>query len=76
MSIKAGEGIEAGWGIKAGEGIQCKLSISAKLRIFAGLCMWRLPRPEEQEIVCAELKSGTVAFGTLKLIEAPKKEGK
>ena len=38
--------------------------------------MWRLPRPEEQEIVCAELVSGAVSFGTLKLIEAPKKEGK
>ena len=73
--IKAGEGIEAGWGIKAGFSIHCKLSLKANLRIFAGLCMWRFPYPEEREIVCTELKSGTVAFGTLKLIEAPKKEG-
>jgi hypothetical protein len=74
--IEAGLGIEAGWGIEAGFSIQCKLSISVKLRIFAGLCMWCLPRPEEQVIECAELASGTVAFGTLKLIEAPKKGGK
>ena len=73
--IKAGEGIEAGWGIKAGsgieagDGIEAGFSISAKwvssrLRIFAGLCLWRLPRPEEAQIH-AELRSGTIAFGEL-----------
>ena len=72
--IKAGDGIEAGWGIeagsgiKAGWGIEAGLSISAKwlsarLRIFAGLCLWRLPTDEEQQIR-AEIRDGTVAFGT------------
>ena len=67
--IKAGWGIEAGWGIKAGEGIKAGLSITAKwistrLRIFAGLCIWKQPAPEETEIR-AELRGGTVSFGTL-----------
>jgi hypothetical protein len=66
--IEAGEGIEAGDSIEAGRGIEAGLSITAKwlsvrLRIFSGLCMWRLPLPNEQEIR-AEIRSGTVAFGT------------
>ena len=67
--IEAGSGIEAGEGIEAGDGIEAGFSISAKwvssrLRIFAGLCLWRLPRPEEAQIH-AELRSGTIAFGEL-----------
>ena len=33
-----------------------------KLRIFAGLCLWRLPNPDEQ-IIAAESVVGTVAHG-------------
>lgn len=62
-SIKAGGGIKAGWGIEAGLSISAK-SISSGMRIFAGLCIWRLPEPEETEIR-AKLLNGTVAFGTL-----------
>ena len=74
--IEAGGGIQARWGIEAGEGIEAGLSIcckglSAKLRIFAGLCIWRIPTPEEQEIVCELLESGTICYGTLKLAERP-----
>ena len=39
-------------------------------RIFAGLCTWRLPKPEELVIECAELTEGTVCFGDLKLLPA------
>ncbi len=74
--IEAGEGIKAGWGIKAGEGIEAGSGIeaglsiaakwiSARLRIFAGICSWRLPNESEAEII-AELRSGIIAFGTLK----------
>ena len=75
-SIKAGESIEAGWSIKAGESIEagwsirCKAKLTVKLRIFAGLCTWRLPKPEELVIECAELTEGTVCFGDLKLLPA------
>ena len=50
---------EAGWGIEAGT------TIKIKLRIFAGLCMWRKPKPEEMEIRCKRLESGEVCYGTL-----------
>ena len=65
--IEAGLGIKAGWGIDAGEGIAAGFSIvakhiSARLRIFAGICVWRLPKPSEMEIR-AELRSGMIAFG-------------
>ncbi len=69
--IKAGEGIEAGWGIEAGLSIQC-IFISAKFRIFAGLISWRLPTPDEQKIICAEVRHGTVAYGTLEILELVK----
>jgi hypothetical protein len=66
--IEAGLGIEAGWGIEAGLGIEAGWGIEAKwfdikLRIFAGLCMSRLPRPEELEIR-GELRQGIIAHGT------------
>lgn len=72
--IKAGRGIEAGGGIEAGWGIEAGLSITAKwiacpLRIFAGLCLWRLPTPAEME-VRAEVRSGTVAYGVVKPLDA------
>ena len=70
--IKAGEGIEAGWGIKAGFSITCKASLRSGLRIFAGLCLWRLPKPEESRVECKRLESGQVAFG--ELVEAEPKE--
>jgi len=38
--------------------------------------MWRLPDTKEQEIVCAGVESGAVAFGTLKLLGEKKKEDK
>ena len=60
-SIKAGGSIEAGESIKAGGSIACKF-LSVRLRIFAGLVLWRLPRPGEDEIRC-ELRNGTIAFG-------------
>ena len=65
--IEAGRDIKAGWGIKAGRDIEAGLSICAKyvscnLRIFAGLCSWRLPDPDEQQ-VRAEIRSGTLSFG-------------
>lgn len=60
--IEAGGGIKAGWGIKAGSGIEAKW-ILTPLRIFAGLCLWRLPNPEEMEIR-GELRGGTIAHGT------------
>ncbi len=69
--IKAGWGIEAGWGIKAGLSIQC-IFISAKFRIFAGLISWRLPTPDEQKIICAEVRHGTVAYGTLEILKLVK----
>jgi len=59
----AGSGIEAGDGIEAGFGIAGK-TISSDLRIFAGLCLWRLPEPEEMKIR-AKLLKGTIAFGEL-----------
>jgi hypothetical protein len=46
-------------GIKAGSGI------TVKLRIFAGLIMWRNPKPEEMKIECKRLISGEVAYGEL-----------
>jgi hypothetical protein len=55
-------------GIEAGSWICCKAKLTVKLRIFAGLCIWRLPKPEEQVIECAELTEGTVCFGELKLL--------
>lgn len=66
--IEAGYGIEAGWGIEAGTGIEAGLSIASKwvsvrLRIFAGMCSWKFPPPDEME-VRAEIRSGTIAFGT------------
>ncbi len=64
LGIKAGEGIEAGTGIEAGLSIVCK-SLSSKLRIFAGLCLWRLPKPEEKQIVCKKLLQGEICFGEL-----------
>lgn len=67
----AGCGIKAGEGIEAGLSISCKI-LSVRLRIFAGLCTWRLPAPGEQEIR-AEVRSGTVAFGTV--IAPTKAEG-
>ena len=69
-SIKAGLSIEARESIKAGLSIRCKAKLTVKLRIFAGLCTWRLPKPEEQIIECAELTQGTVCFGELKLLPA------
>jgi len=66
--IEAGDGIVAGWGIEAGWGIVAGFSVTAKwvsarLRIFVGCCSWRLPSPDEMQLR-AELRSGTVAFGT------------
>ena len=69
-SIEAGLSIEAGESIKAGWSIRCKAKLTVKLRIFAGLCTWRLPKPEELVIECAELTEGTVCFGDLKLLPA------
>ena len=69
-SIEAWLSIEAGGSIKAGLSIRCKAKLTVKLRIFAGLCTWRLPKPEEQIIECAELTQGTVCFGELKLLPA------
>ena len=68
IAAMAGSGIKAGLGIKAGEGIKAGFSINAqwlssRLRIFAGLCLCRLPTPEEME-VRAELRGGVIAFGT------------
>ena len=74
---KAGSGITAGWGITAGLeitagwGINCKLKLSAKLRIFAGLCIWREPTKEEQQIICGKLESGKICFGELIEIGLP-----
>jgi hypothetical protein len=74
LSIEAGECIEAGSSIKAGLSIEaglsirCKAKLTVKLRIFAGLCNWRLPKPEEQVIECAELTAGTVCHGELKIL--------
>jgi len=63
-SIGVGDGyIKAGWGIEAGFAITAKW-VSSRLRIFAGLCIWRLPKPEEMQIR-AELRGGTIAFGEL-----------
>jgi hypothetical protein len=56
---QAGEGIKAGWGIV------CKASLRSGLRIFAGLCLWRLPKPEESRVECKRLEAGQVAFGEL-----------
>ena len=69
-SIKAGSFIEAGLSIEAGWSIRCKAKLTVELRIFAGLCTWRLPKPEELVIECAELTEGTVCFGDLKLLPA------
>ena len=63
--IEAGWGIKAGWGIEAGWGITCKTILSIRLRIFAGLCLWRLPAKEEQQITCGKLESGDVCYGEL-----------
>ena len=46
-------------------GIKAKLTISAGLRIFAGLIAYRLPTAAEQEVQCAALIKGTVAYGRL-----------
>ena len=67
VTAKAGSGIKAGWGIEAGDGIKAGLSITAKwvgarFRIFAGICLWKLPDPGEDEIR-AELRGGIIAFG-------------
>ena len=59
----SGSGIEAGSGIKAGLSISAKF-VFARLRIFAGLCLWRIPSPEEMQIR-AEVRSGTVSHGVL-----------
>ena len=64
MGIKAGLGIKAGESIEAGLSIYAKF-ISSKLRIFAGLCVWKLPAKEEQQIIVEKLESGTIAFGEL-----------
>jgi hypothetical protein len=63
ITADAGSGIEAGDGIEAGFSLTAKW-VSARLRIFVGLCMWRLPSPDECE-VRAELRGGTIAHGTL-----------
>ena len=69
--ISAGEGIKAGGEIKAGGGIEagfsicCENSLSAKNRIFAGTYLLRLPENHERQIICLQLKSGTVAYGEL-----------
>ena len=58
---KAGSGIKAGDSIEAGLGIEAT-TLSARLRIFAGLCSWRIPRPDETE-VRAKILSGTLILG-------------
>ena len=63
--IEAGEGIKAGWGIEAGWWIICKTTLNTSLRIFAGLCLWRLPEPNEKKISCGKLESGEVCYGDL-----------
>ena len=68
-SIYAGHGIKAGHGIEAGRGIEAGLSIIAKtvssqMRIFAGLAIWKQPKPEEMQ-VRARLICGEIAFGEL-----------
>ena len=78
-SIKAGEGIEAGSNIKAGEGIEAGFAIVAKavtckLRIFAGLCLYRLPKPEEGQIRVTRPVQGTVCFGEV-VVEPVKAKG-
>ena len=72
--IEAGTGIKAGWGIEAGYGIKAGLSISCKtifsnLRIFAGLSIWKIPTPEEKQIVCEELLRGEIAYGELVIVK-------
>ena len=74
-SIEAGESIQAGWSIEAGWSIRCKTQLTVKLRIFAGLCSWRLPKPEEMVIECAELAQGTVCFGDLRILPATSTAG-
>ena len=74
-SIKAGGSIQAGWSIEAGWSIRCKTQLTVKLRIFAGLCSWRLPKPEEMVIECAELAQGTVCFGDLRILPATSTAG-
>lgn len=64
IHFKAGSGIEAGEGIEAGLSIRAKF-ISSKLRIFAGLCTWKLPSKEEQQIVVEKLESGAITLGEL-----------
>ena len=43
----------------------CRLTLSSGLRIFAGLCLWRLPEPDELKITCGKLASGEVCYGEL-----------
>ncbi len=74
-NIKAGWSIEAGGRVSSGSeiktegGIIAGFSIRAKTissdRIFAGLCSWRSPTPEEKQIRCEKLLSGTVEYGEL-----------
>lgn len=47
---------------KAGLSIHAKF-ISSKLRIFAGLCIWKQPTKEDQQVVVEKLESGTICFG-------------
>ena len=61
LTALAGSGIKAGWGIKAGLSIAAKW-LQTPLRIFAGLCIWKIPAPDEMTIK-AELRKGTIAFG-------------
>lgn len=60
--------ISAGQGIQAGFYISCN-DLSSELRIFAGICRFRLPRPEEMEIRVKKLVRGEIAFGTLVIQE-------
>ena len=65
--IISGHGIIAGWGVQAGHSITAKW-IDVPGRIFAGLSESGAPAQEDTEIR-AEIRSGTIAYGTLQGIQ-------
>ena len=64
-SIIAVCGIDAGWGINAGEYIEAKRYIHSGKRIFAGISVYHTSQNCKNQIKCAELRNGEIAYGEL-----------
>ena len=69
---------DLGWvrilGTLAVDGCIVAKAVTCKLRIFAGLCLYRLPKPEEGQIRVTRPVQGTVCFGEV-VVEPVKAKG-